>query len=164
MTRLPRILIAPSLLLGGGVLQAQASLPLRANFGITIPERVEFQVVDDKGQYTGMDFQAKAVHVGLPDTDYAPYEGLDDDVSGKPDPNPIQHFEGFFERAQTYTLRFHPKVAGSFKGEVVLADQHDKSRRIKFVIVAKKDLAIQEYRLDMDPLNADNCHLTKIKH
>ena len=154
---------ATFLLFLGGVLQAQ-SIPLeRAWLSVVVPAKVEVQVMDSAQHLTGLDFITKKVVTGLPDSNYDPYEAIDDDVTGAPDPDPIQELDLAFVKPQKYTLRVHPTVVGTFRGELIVSDKKGKSRRIKFVTVAKKDLKIQEYWLYLDPMNVSKCHLEPIK-
>lgn len=164
MTYLRQRPLIPFLFLWGGVLLAQSQpLEERAWLDIVVPAKVEVQVMDSVLHFTGLDFNTKKVLTALPDSNYDPYEAIDDDVTGAPDPDPTQHLTLRFVRAQKYTLRVHPTVVGTFRGELIISDKKGKSRRIKLVTVAKKDLRVQEYWLYLDPMDVSKCHLERIK-
>lgn len=149
------------LFFSGGVLYAQTRPPEeKAWLDIVVPASVEVQLMDKSGHFTGIDFDTKKVSSALPDSNYDPFEAMDDDVSGKPDAHASQHLVLAFVSSQRYILRIHPKASGTFRGEIVLTDRMGKDKRMKFIVASPKRSTIKEYQLFLDPMNAGACRLT----
>lgn len=125
-----------------------------AGLSVTVAAYVDIQLQDAQGRLSGMDFGTGHPRRDLPNSIYEPNEGISDDETGEPDPDPNQCLELGILAPGDYILRIRSSREAAATVYIDVSDRRWQSVRRTIQIQPGQIAQVLEYRLHVDPMAA----------